>query len=422
MPVTSGAGSWSGGTHGVAHWHGPSWSGDTAGGFRASFEPFLFETVCEFGSLLLDILPFLVLCANTMSAAPWATHYELPPAAGLDGRSARRHESGRERESGGGGRVHGSFLGGEDENLPYSGSVGSGQDSDAGWKRPRTLAPPWAAGGGQEMILSSPAQGRKVSFVIEKPAFYNVEDAPSAVPTSRSDRSWEAGDNRRRPTTPAAPPVLRQPGALASRPRTPAGRGPLSAERQSLDLGEEVAGDMAGSYTPDLRPPTPSAVGEGAHEQYARPAPDMHSSHADERDTAPLRFVKAAEAALQGPQAPAQSIGDGVNRAVVSTVDAGGDAASVAEAGTWNLAPPPSGRGKDAYGVPTARGRPPTGGRGAAAGRGAGMGAESARDRAKGVLPFSLSVVSGCCVHFRRWKCVHIRMCVCVRACPSWYP
>ena len=56
-------------------------------------------------------------------------------------------------------------------------------DSDDGWKRPSTLAPTWVAGGGQEMLLSSPAQVRKVSFVLSRPAYYNVEDAPSAVPS-----------------------------------------------------------------------------------------------------------------------------------------------------------------------------------------------------------------------------------------------
>lgn len=325
-----------------------------------------------------------------MSAtAPWASHYEVPRAAHegrSDGHSASRRGSSRERVAGSDGRVQrGAYLGDQDEPQPARGSVGSGQDSEADWKRPRTLAPPWAAGGGQEMILSSPAQGRKVSFVIEKPAYFNVEDAPSAVPTSRSDRSWEAGENRPRPTTPAAPPVLRQPGALASRPRTPAAH--ALPGRQSMDLGEdsdraEVASNRSHSSKPDLRPHTPAAPLAGGSQQYAHAAPD----HADELDTAPLRFVKAAEAALQGQPAAVREIGDGVDSMAMRAVDAGSQGASVAEPGIWNTSPPPSGKGRDAYGVVATKGKTPSRGRGAAVGRGGSRGAESARDRAKGTL------------------------------------
>jgi len=322
-------------------------------------------------------------------AAPWATHYDVPGprdsrvnTGPSNGRGGSR-EGSADRSSGRGRagvpgpyrddyapsragptagfsadnrRAHAAAVAANppSENAAVLGS----ENSDAGWKRPRTLAPPWAAGGGQEMILSSPAQGRKVSFVIEKPAYYNVEDAPSAVPTSRSDRSWSAGDSRSRPTTPAAPPVLRgAPGVLALRPRTPAPPHGQALPRESVDLGD----GSADGGTPQWRPDTP------------------------ERDTGPLQFVKEAEASLL-ERSPAGHVVTPRSVASMATtaVDAGDEMASaVAEPGIWNTSPPPSGRGRDAYGV-AIRGRPPTtGSRGSGGGRGVGRGAESARDRAK---------------------------------------
>ena len=133
-------------------------------------------------------------------------------------------------------------------------------------------------------MLSSPAQGRKVSFVLSKPTLYNVEDAPSAVPTSTSERTWTAGSC---PTTAAvAPTVLRQPGGgTSSRPRTPAapphadvslrpptGR-PISARpppRESLENDDSESNAVDDEYTrggryderrqPASRPRTPAAA------------------------------------------------------------------------------------------------------------------------------------------------------------------
>ena len=126
-------------------------------------------------------------------------------------------------------------------------------DSDDGWKRPSTLAPPWVAGGGQEMLLSSPAQGRKVSFVLSRPAYYNVEDAPSAVPSRKSDRHWRhADDGYWRPQTPAAAPVLRPPVASLARPHTPASPSPHGPNGSPSWAFEEGPAR--------LRPQTPGAL------------------------------------------------------------------------------------------------------------------------------------------------------------------
>jgi hypothetical protein len=177
--------------------------------------------------------------ASRAGSTPWASDYEVPETK--DTRNSGRTSNSREGRSSARGTPNSTSAGGE--NIPRAVRAGEsflgdappraapggslqGQstvDSDGDWKRPRTLAPPWAAGGGQEMLLSSPAQGRKVSFVLGKPTYYNVEDAPSAVPTSKSERSWTSAESRSRPITPAAPPVLKLPaGAVSLRPRTPA--------------------------------------------------------------------------------------------------------------------------------------------------------------------------------------------------------
>eukprot|EP00960_Hanusia_phi_P040163 754283-Hanusia_phi.AAC.1 len=56
----------------------------------------------------------------------------------------------------------------------------------AGWKRPKTIAPPWAVGGGQELLVSSPEPGRKVSFLVSGPAYFDINDPPSNISSSSS--------------------------------------------------------------------------------------------------------------------------------------------------------------------------------------------------------------------------------------------
>ena len=197
--------------------------------------------------------------------APWATHYPSPGEAPQGVANVRstpgvRRDSDRDRGSANDGisgdrRVHhGAARGvsfGDERAAP--GAAFRTADSDDGWKRPSTLAPPWVAGGGQEMLLSSPAQGRKVSFVLSRPAYYNVEDAPSAVPSRKSDRHWQhADDGYRRPQTPAAAPVLRPPVASLARPHTPASPSPHGPNGSPSWAFEEGPAR--------LRPQTPGAL------------------------------------------------------------------------------------------------------------------------------------------------------------------
>ena len=358
---------------------------------------------------------------------PWASHYGSPgrqsPGTGAPGAAAGRagsrgssaDVSHRPPAAAAESAVAASFLG--DERAVAHG--GSRQEHTAGsdgeWKRPRTLAPPWAAGGGQEMMLSSPAQGRKVSFVLSKPTFYNVEDAPSAVPTSTSERTWTAGA---RPITPAAPTVLRQPGGgTSSRPRTPAAprhdgfaqqrppTGRPSSERPppresvepdgSAPYGvddDARGGQYDGGYEPAGRAYTPAAAtgsfdagaghADAARAGTASPGRDVSG------DTPALQFVREAEAALRRPSAGAQRAEGSVDLSSypgTPAMQAQSGGAHVAETAQWNTAPPSSGRGRDAYGVEK-RGRTPQGpgrgGRGGGGDVGAG-GRGSDRERAK---------------------------------------
>lgn len=92
------------------------------------------------------------------STPPWALHYEPPgPAAGASGSSGSSrgssaigsHHPPRASVRQGGGAPNAAFVG--------DGHAGARQEtaggSDGEWKRPRTLAPPWAAGGGQAKFL-----------------------------------------------------------------------------------------------------------------------------------------------------------------------------------------------------------------------------------------------------------------------------
>lgn len=94
-------------------------------------------------------------------SAPWASHYESPgPASGAGG---SRGSSGGSRGSSADGShrppLASARQGGGAPNEAYlgDGRAGARQEtaggSDGEWKRPRTLAPPWAAGGGQAKWL-----------------------------------------------------------------------------------------------------------------------------------------------------------------------------------------------------------------------------------------------------------------------------
>ena len=315
------------------------------------------------------------------AGTPWASHFEQPEQPAQLEQVQRDFEGRRGSRGGTNSRnrmeqsTEEAYLG--DERLSSrAGSAGSRQaaaDGDGDWKRPRTLAPPWAAGGGQEMLLSSPAQGRKVSFVLGKPAFYNVEDAPSAVLTSKSERTWTPGDGLSRPSTPAAPPVLRLPAGASSRPQTPTppapsqvphrrptgrpGTGrPPPAERESIDHD----GDSSMSANSSYNDPRASAASPGA---------------GGESDTPALQFVKQAESALlvnDTTATPAPAHGGGLREGATvlgypgaAAMDNQRGGSSVAEQAKWSTAPSPRGRGKDAYVVEKKRvgGRTPRGGR-----------------------------------------------------------
>ena len=95
-------------------------------------------------------------------SAPWASHYESPgPAVGAGG---SRGSSGGSRGSSADGShrppLASARQGGGASNTAYprDGVVSGARQETAGgsdgeWKRPRTLAPPWAAGGGQAKFL-----------------------------------------------------------------------------------------------------------------------------------------------------------------------------------------------------------------------------------------------------------------------------
>ena len=234
------------------------------------------------------------------SQAPWATHYPSPgeaPQGVANVRSASgvRRDSDRDRGSAndsirGDRRVHhvaarGVSFG--DERAALGAAFRT--ESDDGWKRPSTLAPPWVAGGGQEMLLSSPAQGRKVSFVLSRPAYYNVEDAPSAVPSRKSDRHWRhADDGYWRPQTPAAAPVLRPPVTSMARPPTPAspsahgpnGRPSWAIEEGPARLRPQTPGALAAALPEDARASIASDIEPMQSTEWAQTNGLRHSARA----------------------------------------------------------------------------------------------------------------------------------------------
>ena len=77
---------------------------------------------------------------NGSSAPPWALHQE-----------GERQDNAQASQRGSTNVM--ATKGAANHSQPYAGDV---------WKRPKTIAPPWAVGGGQELLVSSPEPGRKV--------------------------------------------------------------------------------------------------------------------------------------------------------------------------------------------------------------------------------------------------------------------
>ena len=293
------------------------------------------------------------------------------------------------------------------------------------------------------MLLSSPVQGRKVTFVLSKPAFYNVEDAPSAVPTRKGDRNWTpAADKHPRPKTPAVPSVLKIPGgAISSRAQTPmhlgavsqpppgrpgTGRLPGSAKESdnygeySMTAVEVLPGSSGHGIGPResaaRRPQTP-----GALHTYAG-ASDASTAEGGEEETAALRFVRQAEAALRNAthrEGMEQQQRSSYPGQAGMDVPGGGTSSTIS-------------KGKDAHGDSRTAGR--KGGEAGSGGRegdgGGGLGAAwrpkgssaastqrplSARDRAKGAcLPLPPACISPC-IPSRCLKPVHVLVDLCLR-------
>lgn len=102
-------------------------------------------------------------------SAPWATDYELPggPEHAQHGRrdhlGLQSHPHRRPQQQDG--VIHEQPMAGQQPE----------------WRRPQTMAPSWVRGGGEDLIVPSPNQGRKVAFMISGPAFFDREAAPSSL-------------------------------------------------------------------------------------------------------------------------------------------------------------------------------------------------------------------------------------------------
>jgi hypothetical protein len=73
-------------------------------------------------------------------------------------------------------------------------SVSKTNDPASGWKRPESMAPTWALGGGHELVITSPSAGRKVSFLITGPAYFDVNEAPASVSSLKRQVGASASD------------------------------------------------------------------------------------------------------------------------------------------------------------------------------------------------------------------------------------
>lgn len=105
--------------------------------------------------------------SQTVSAqAPWATDYEepqrgrTPPHAGMDTSLDAEPSSGGMHFARDSMVIHKGQA--ARQVAIHAEELVADSSSSGDWKRPKTMAPKWAAGGGQELLVPSPSQGRKV--------------------------------------------------------------------------------------------------------------------------------------------------------------------------------------------------------------------------------------------------------------------